>query len=55
MSATLLWTADAMREAMRAGVRGALPHAVTGISIDSRTLKPGDADVIAAAARQYLT
>ncbi|MBN9582850.1 MAG: UDP-N-acetylmuramoylalanyl-D-glutamyl-2,6-diaminopimelate--D-alanyl-D-alanine ligase [Afipia sp.] len=38
-----LWTSAAMAQAMRATVRGALPQDVTGISIDSRTLTPGDA------------
>jgi UDP-N-acetylmuramoyl-tripeptide--D-alanyl-D-alanine ligase len=32
-----------MAQAMRAQVNGALPEAVTGLSIDSRTLAPGDA------------
>ena len=40
---TALWTADAMADAMRAGRAGPLPAAVTGISIDSRTIKPGEA------------
>jgi UDP-N-acetylmuramoyl-tripeptide--D-alanyl-D-alanine ligase len=43
MSAKPLWTSDAMQAAMRAEANGALPDAVTGISIDSRTLKPGEA------------
>ena len=38
-----LWTSLAMAEAMRAGASGALPDAITGISIDSRTIAPGDA------------
>ena len=38
-----LWTSAAMAEAMRAQARGTLPNDVTGISIDSRTLTPGDA------------
>src|SRR5437868_5727685 len=42
MSAAL-WTSVAMAEAMRAAKRGALPNDVTGISIDSRTLTPGEA------------
>lgn len=42
MSAAL-WTSAAMMEAMCAGTRGALPDDVTGISIDSRTLSPGEA------------
>jgi UDP-N-acetylmuramoyl-tripeptide--D-alanyl-D-alanine ligase len=40
---TPLWTSEAMRKAMRGDVAGALPAAITGISIDSRTLQPGDA------------
>jgi UDP-N-acetylmuramoyl-tripeptide--D-alanyl-D-alanine ligase len=32
-----------MAEAMRASINGALPEAVTGLSIDSRTIAPGDA------------
>jgi UDP-N-acetylmuramoyl-tripeptide--D-alanyl-D-alanine ligase len=40
---TALWTSAAMAEAMRAERRGALPSDVTGISIDSRTLTPGEA------------
>lgn len=43
MSATPLWTSGAMAQAMRAQVNGALPEAVTGLSIDSRTIAPGDA------------
>src|SRR5260370_19587049 len=43
MSATPLWTSHAMAAAMRASTRGALPEAVTGISIDSRTIAPGEA------------
>jgi UDP-N-acetylmuramoyl-tripeptide--D-alanyl-D-alanine ligase len=43
MSAVPLWTSDAMQAAMRAEASGALPHAVAGISIDSRTLQPGEA------------
>ncbi len=38
-----LWTSAAMAEAMRAAQRGVLPKDVTGISIDSRTLTPGEA------------
>jgi UDP-N-acetylmuramoyl-tripeptide--D-alanyl-D-alanine ligase len=40
---TPLWSADAMAQAMRAERRGAVPQAITGTSIDTRTLKPGDA------------
>jgi UDP-N-acetylmuramoyl-tripeptide--D-alanyl-D-alanine ligase len=32
-----------MTEAMRASINGALPEAVTGLSIDSRTIAPGEA------------
>lgn len=38
-----LWTVKAMAEAMHAHARGALPASVGGLSIDSRTLKAGDA------------
>jgi UDP-N-acetylmuramoyl-tripeptide--D-alanyl-D-alanine ligase len=38
-----LWTSDAMAAAMRAVVQGALPEAISGLSIDSRTITPGDA------------
>jgi UDP-N-acetylmuramoyl-tripeptide--D-alanyl-D-alanine ligase len=43
MSAAPLWTSGAMAEAMRASVNGALPDAVIGLSIDSRTIVPGEA------------
>jgi UDP-N-acetylmuramoyl-tripeptide--D-alanyl-D-alanine ligase len=46
MSAPLsppLWTYDAFLAATRARPLGARPEAVTGISIDSRTVQPGDA------------
>jgi UDP-N-acetylmuramoyl-tripeptide--D-alanyl-D-alanine ligase len=43
MTAMPLWTSDAMAVAMRAEVNGVLPHAISGISIDSRTLAPGEA------------
>jgi UDP-N-acetylmuramoyl-tripeptide--D-alanyl-D-alanine ligase len=43
MTAQPLWTADAMAAAMRASVSGELPQAISGISIDSRSLAPGDA------------
>jgi len=43
MSAAPLWTSRAMVEAMRAAVNGALPEAVTGLSIDSRTIGIGEA------------
>jgi UDP-N-acetylmuramoyl-tripeptide--D-alanyl-D-alanine ligase len=38
-----LWTVDRMAEAMRAERAGALPAAISGVSIDTRTLAPGDA------------
>jgi len=43
MSVTPLWTSAAMMAAMRAQPRGALPEAITGLSIDSRTIAPGEA------------
>jgi UDP-N-acetylmuramoyl-tripeptide--D-alanyl-D-alanine ligase len=43
MSTTPLWTSAAMTAAMRAQVSGALPEAITGLSIDSRTIAPGEA------------
>jgi UDP-N-acetylmuramoyl-tripeptide--D-alanyl-D-alanine ligase len=43
MSAILLWTTEAMADAMRAATNGALPDGVIGLSIDSRTLQPGEA------------
>src|SRR5262245_55657028 len=38
-----LWTVDAMASAMRARAEGTLPAGVTGLSIDTRTLAPGEA------------
>ena len=43
MSAILLWTTEAMADAMRAATNGALPDGVIGLSIDSRTIQPGEA------------
>jgi UDP-N-acetylmuramoyl-tripeptide--D-alanyl-D-alanine ligase len=43
MSAAPLWTSTAMTQAMRASSGGALPEAVTGLSIDSRSIAPGEA------------
>jgi UDP-N-acetylmuramoyl-tripeptide--D-alanyl-D-alanine ligase len=43
MSVMPLWTSAAMTAAMRAQVNGVLPEGVTGLSIDSRTLAPGEA------------
>ncbi|MGM4887016.1 UDP-N-acetylmuramoylalanyl-D-glutamyl-2,6-diaminopimelate--D-alanyl-D-alanine ligase [Tardiphaga sp. 20_F10_N6_6] len=38
-----LWTSAAMADAMHATVQGALPAGITGISIDTRTIKSGEA------------
>src|ERR1700758_4502419 len=43
MTAAPLWTSQAMADAMRAARNGAVPDAVTGLSIDSRTILPGEA------------
>src|SRR5215472_2450089 len=43
MSDQPLFTLEAMTQTARAERAGALPAAVTGISIDSRTVKPGEA------------
>jgi UDP-N-acetylmuramoyl-tripeptide--D-alanyl-D-alanine ligase len=43
MSAAPLWTSKAMTQAMHASISGALPEAVLGLSIDSRTIAPGEA------------
>ncbi len=43
MNALPLWTLDAMQAAMRAEAKGAPPQAIAGISIDSRTVAPGEA------------
>jgi len=43
MSTAPLWTSQAMAQAMGAQVQGALPEAITGLSIDSRTIAPGEA------------
>jgi UDP-N-acetylmuramoyl-tripeptide--D-alanyl-D-alanine ligase len=43
MSAAPLWTSGAMAAAMRAQVSGAVPEAVSGLSIDSRSVAPGEA------------
>jgi UDP-N-acetylmuramoyl-tripeptide--D-alanyl-D-alanine ligase len=43
MSPILLWTTEAMADAMRAATSGALPDGVIGLSIDSRTLQQGEA------------
>ena len=38
-----LWTSSDMAQAMRATASGALPNAISGLSIDSRTIAPGEA------------
>jgi UDP-N-acetylmuramoyl-tripeptide--D-alanyl-D-alanine ligase len=43
MNPILLWTSQAMAEAMRAATNGTLPDGVIGLSIDSRTIQPGEA------------
>ena len=43
MSAHALWTVGDMAAAMGAETQGALPQSVSGISIDSRTIGPGEA------------
>jgi UDP-N-acetylmuramoyl-tripeptide--D-alanyl-D-alanine ligase len=43
MSASALWTTEAMAAAMGAERQGALPQSVSGLSIDSRSLLPGEA------------
>jgi len=40
---TALWTTSAMAEAMHATRSGALPESINGLSIDSRTIAPGEA------------
>ena len=40
---TLLWTIDAMAQAMGAETSGDTPDGVSGVSIDTRTLEQGDA------------
>jgi UDP-N-acetylmuramoyl-tripeptide--D-alanyl-D-alanine ligase len=40
---TALWTVDAMASAMGAERQGALPRSISGISIDTRTVEPGEA------------
>jgi UDP-N-acetylmuramoyl-tripeptide--D-alanyl-D-alanine ligase len=43
MTSPALWTVDAMAAAMRAARGGPLPPSIPGISIDTRTLAPGEA------------
>jgi UDP-N-acetylmuramoyl-tripeptide--D-alanyl-D-alanine ligase len=38
-----LWTVEAMAKAMGAQLQGALPAGITGLSIDTRTIQPGEA------------
>src|SRR5437588_529929 len=38
-----LWTVEAMAAAMQAGRSGPLPRSIPGISIDTRTIAPGEA------------
>ena len=39
----MLWTIADMAAAMEAEIRGDAPEGVTGLSIDTRTLAPGEA------------
>ena len=43
MSAAPLWTVEAMAAAMGAERSGSLPKGVPGLSIDTRTIRPGEA------------
>jgi UDP-N-acetylmuramoyl-tripeptide--D-alanyl-D-alanine ligase len=43
MTARALWTVDAMASAMRAERQGQLPESIVGLSIDSRSIRPGEA------------
>ena len=43
MSLPALWTTDAMASAMRAERQGALPPSIAGLSIDTRSIGPGEA------------
>jgi UDP-N-acetylmuramoyl-tripeptide--D-alanyl-D-alanine ligase len=43
MTSSPLWTLDAMANAMRAERAGPLPASVPGLSIDTRTIAPGEA------------
>ena len=42
MSLSYLWSGLGLVNGLRARLSGAVPHGVTGISIDTRTLNPGD-------------
>jgi UDP-N-acetylmuramoyl-tripeptide--D-alanyl-D-alanine ligase len=43
MTSRALWSVDAMVAAMGAERQGALPQSISGLSIDSRTIAPGEA------------
>jgi UDP-N-acetylmuramoyl-tripeptide--D-alanyl-D-alanine ligase len=43
MSESALWTIDAMAQAMGAERQGALPQSISGLSIDTRSIGPGEA------------
>src|ERR1700712_2608560 len=43
MSTARLWTSGAMEAAMGAQAHGALPETISGLSIDTRTIAPGEA------------
>ncbi len=43
MTAPALWTVDAMASAMGAVRQGAMPQSISGLSIDSRSIVPGEA------------
>ena len=43
MTARALWTVDAMASAMGAERQSQLPESVSGLSIDSRSISPGEA------------
>ncbi|HWW47853.1 MAG TPA: UDP-N-acetylmuramoylalanyl-D-glutamyl-2,6-diaminopimelate--D-alanyl-D-alanine ligase [Xanthobacteraceae bacterium] len=43
MTSDALWAVAAMADAMRAASRGSLSEAISGLSIDSRTVLPGEA------------
>jgi len=43
MTAPALWTIDAMAKAMGAVRQGVLPQSISGLSIDSRSIVPGEA------------
>ena len=43
MTARALWTVEAMASAMAAECQGQLPQSIAGLSIDSRSIAPGEA------------